>query len=311
MGFIALFAVAWLSAAFAEKPLIALMGSMDYLKFYAVFAIVASDYADRDSIRLILKIVIAASAIAAVWGIIRYEVGTKMWVELPSGSFTNHSAIYFGLALLYAYHYLFNFVNAGKKAELALAVAGSCIILAALLYSSARSWLSYGRMLFIPFVLLYVERKKLVSTIVLLIVMCLLFVLLFPVNLSNQSYGDRIDVWKTVWEIFSAHPLIGVGAKHMIYYNFPSGHAHNLFLNVLVHQGMAGFSALLLLWFLIFRLVKQTPPKMRPFIISICATYFMISFVNTTLNSQHGFLFAVGIAMAGIGKASDKDQAEI
>jgi hypothetical protein len=37
----------------------------------------------------------------------------------------------------------------------------------------------------------------------------------------------------------------------------------------------------------------------------------MISFVNTTLNSQHGFLFAVGIAMAGIGKASDKDQAEI
>jgi len=75
----------------------------------------------------------------------------------------------------------------------------------------------------------------------------------FEKNAENR----RMAVWERSYQIFQDHPIFGIG-----FGNFGSeyekqvkgswakivGHAHNDFLNVLVHAGLVGFSAFLFFW---------------------------------------------------------------
>ncbi|MCE5194191.1 MAG: O-antigen ligase family protein [Nitrospiraceae bacterium] len=307
LGFLAIFASACLSALFALKPGLALLGSMGYLKMYTIFIIIASDFSDRNSIKIILRVVIAASVIAGAYGLMRYEMGLNDFVEFPSGGMTNHTAIYLGLALLIAFYYFFNVAKEAKLFEKTMAACGGIAILILLMFSSSRSWLSYGRMLFIPFVLFYFDRKKILKIAALVLIICALFAMAFPPNMQFASYGGRAIAWELSWEVYKAHPILGIGAKHLRFntaemYNLTHeshfNHAHNLFLNVLCHQGTVGFLSLMFLLYLIYKLLRKTNEDIKPLIVSVCISYFLISFVNTTLHSQHGFLFSVIIGMA-------------
>lgn len=68
-----------------------------------------------------------------------------------------------------------------------------------------------------------------------------------------QSNMERIYLWKSAWQMFKEHPVIGVGtgnfAEHyQTRYILPAArertlrHAHNNFLHILAESGAAGFS---------------------------------------------------------------------
>lgn len=309
LGFLALAGAATLSAIFAQRPLLAFRGSTDFLKMYAIYVIIVSDFSDKNSIRVILLTVIASTAIGSVWGLTEYLTGQNKYVELRAVGFTNHSAIYLGISLLVAFYYFSAYLKGSNLLEKILVTSGSAVIMFALLLSSTRTLLSNGRLLFILFALFYVGKKRALKVALLLGVVLLFLIILFPVRANNKSLSDRLELWSWTWEVYKSNPVVGVGANHLKFqnpelYHLPSthqwsSHAHNLFFNILSQLGTVGFLSLLLLFFLIFKSLPYTQPSIKPLVITTLISVLIISFVNTTLHSQHGRLFSLIIAMAG------------
>jgi len=316
LGFLALAGAAALSAIFAQKPFLAFRGSQDFLKMYAIYVIVASDFSDKLSIRVILLIVIASTAIGSVWGLTEYVTGNNKYVKLRAVGFTNHSAIYLGISLLVVFYYFSNYLRDSNLIEKILVSSSGIVITFALLLSSTGTLLSSGRLLFILFALFYVGKKRALKVALLLSVALLFLIVLFPVKANNKSLSDRLELWSWAWEVYKSHPVVGVGANHLQFqnpelYHFPSthqwsSHAHNLFLNTLSQIGTVGFLSLLLLFFLILKSLPYTQPGIKPLVITTLISVLMISFVNTTLHSQHGRLFSLILAMAGNIKEPEK-----
>ena len=85
------------------------------------------------------------------------------------------------------------------------------------------------------------------------------------VNLKYNSNSERIQLWKTNWEMFKDHPAFGVGLhkndKLVENYNKILGHkhnvvshAHNTYLQFLVGTGLFGFISLMI--FFVFLLTS-------------------------------------------------------
>lgn len=73
---------------------------------------------------------------------------------------------------------------------------------------------------------------------------------------ANFPLVQRMAIWQAAWDMFSAHPLLGVGPGNFdtLYraYAIPGwpqlpGHAHNFYLNLLAEGGIVLFAAYLLL----------------------------------------------------------------
>lgn len=90
---------------------------------------------------------------------------------------------------------------------------------------------------------------------------------LAPTMLSGQSFGgkemvtalkleQRLTIWEDGWRLFLEKPVFGIGASQFIMRNnHPGGrtiHMHNIFGDILVNHGIAGFAlfiALVVAWF--------------------------------------------------------------
>ena len=77
------------------------------------------------------------------------------------------------------------------------------------------------------------------------------------VSPENWAVVERMAHWQAGWEMFSAHPWLGVGFGNYapIYpayalpgWDEPLGHAHNYYLNLAAETGLVGLAAYLLFW---------------------------------------------------------------
>lgn len=68
---------------------------------------------------------------------------------------------------------------------------------------------------------------------------------------------DRLNLWRTSWAMFKAHPIFGIGPAVFTdifpQFKVPGfydaiGHAHNDYLNTLVNSGIVGFVAWMAIW---------------------------------------------------------------
>lgn len=77
------------------------------------------------------------------------------------------------------------------------------------------------------------------------------------VTLTSENFAlvQRMSLWQAAWDMFLAHPLIGVGPGNFdvayLQYALPGwpqlpGHAHNYYLNLLAETGLLGLGAYLL-----------------------------------------------------------------
>lgn len=320
LGFFALFMAAALSAMFAQKPQLAFDGSLDFLKMYLIFVIVATDFTDKRSLKSICLTIIFSTAIASIWGLAEYAAGKTGSVELNSVGHVNHSAIYIALALVVSIVISLNsFDNKSGKIWI---FSLTSFLFAALIFSSARASILGAIAAIISMFIFTINKKRFVYIIVITAVPAILFVLslvifkdsllnghslpVFQLLQKNMSIGDsslsdRLKLWERACEIFIEHPIFGVGAKHFKFYNTSSygSHAHSLYFNILGQLGIVGFSALASLIYFTVKSFKVYYRKNALWHAALGA--FIIVAVNgifnTTLHSEHGLLFALILGM--------------
>ncbi len=76
---------------------------------------------------------------------------------------------------------------------------------------------------------------------------------------TESSIGQRFEMWRIGFEIFTEHPISGVGISHLNKYykeyakrgESPQlairDHAHNEYMNTLISRGLIGFTGLMIL----------------------------------------------------------------
>jgi (heptosyl)LPS beta-1,4-glucosyltransferase len=87
---------------------------------------------------------------------------------------------------------------------------------------------------------------------------------------QNRGIDLRLGVWEDAWQLFLAHPIvgIGIGAFDKVAYEMPGTnadpdfhlkgwHAHNVPLHILTEAGILGFAAWVFLWYTILRALAQ------------------------------------------------------
>ncbi len=307
LGFLALTLAAFISAIFAQKPELAVHGGFDFLKMYILFLIVATDFLDKKSIKSIGIIVIVSTAIGAIWGITEYATGKSATIELHSVGHVNHSAIYLALALVLAIPFLR--LLEGRPEKIFISLSSVIILISLILTGSRATILGITAALIVMFI--FTKGKKqsayaftavIAAAVIISISVPDLQLLQKNTSLSDMSLIHRIKLWENAWEMFTLHPVVGVGAKHFKFYNtLDSGsHAHNLYFNTVAQLGIVGFISLASLFYLIIKSLKAYNNRESLLWTAALGAFIIVlvnGIFNTTLHSEHGLLFALILAL--------------
>ncbi len=129
---------------------------------------------------------------------------------------------------------------------------------------------------------------------------------------TNFAVIERLAHWQAAVSMAQDHPLFGVGLGnyasayddyHLINWEAPLGHAHNLYLNFLAETGAVGLAAYLAFWLSIFRVTWKTlkhPDQMaRTLAVGLlgCWTYIAVHSVFDNLFVNNLFLH-IGVLLA-------------
>lgn len=151
-----------------------------------------------------------------------------------------------------------------------LAGLAFCICSAGLVFNATRgAWLAVGIVcgLLLIYYMLKSKRNMVIGA---------LFIILISVLLVNntkfmhrldtiddfnkyQSNTERILIWKSAWNMFKDHPILGVGlgqytVNYQQKYILPQakepnlGHAHNNFMQMLAENGIVGFAGFIVMF---------------------------------------------------------------
>lgn len=105
--------------------------------------------------------------------------------------------------------------------------------------------------------------------------------------ISNQS--ERVNLYEISYESFLNRPLFGIGLGSFGLYHYEKDvrdHPHNMFLEVLVEQGLIGF---ILMLFIFLPLLLRVIPKLlksRNHIYFICGSLFICESINVIKSSS-------------------------
>jgi len=168
------------------------------------------------------------------------------------------------------------------------------------------------------------QRVALLLTVILLIGGVLFFVpetswerlSTVPTEFEQGTFTGRTIIWKAGWEIFRAHPFVGIGANAFrvivsrelaepirMGEADPAPPAHNTFLSVLVEQGVLGFAVFCgLLGALAVSLRGMPPFPQRLWIVSLAVWVVGVSSLTWEMRKPTWFFF--GLLMAQCGSIS-------
>lgn len=252
---------ALLAAIFAYKPSIGFDRVWTYL--YRMLPLVLALVFIKNSEQL-MKIVIVMSISIVITD--AYGIWQAIHGNYRVAAFGSHPMILAGyliqmILLLLIVGLEQQFLSLQKKCYFVSLAAFSIIIL---IYNGTRgAWIAVVFTLLL-YGLLHIRRNKKVIMIFLVIsLFCGVLVISTPVikdrvssilDMSNQSNSERVLLWKSAWNMFRDHPLLGVGPGNFVevyrpYYISPDakepelGHAHNNFMQMLAETGIIGLSA--------------------------------------------------------------------
>jgi O-antigen ligase len=165
------------------------------------------------------------------------------------------------------------------------------------------------------------QRVALVMTVILLIAGLLFFVpetswerlATVPTEFEQGTFTGRTIIWKAGWEIFRAHPFVGIGAnafRVMVSRELaepirmgeadPAPPAHNTFLSVLVEQGVLGFAVFCgMLGALAVSLRGMPPFPQRLWIVSLAVWVVGVSSLTWEMRKPTWFFFGLLMAQCG------------
>jgi O-antigen ligase len=165
------------------------------------------------------------------------------------------------------------------------------------------------------------QRVALVLTVILLIGGVLFFVpetswerlATVPTEFEQGTFTGRTIIWKAGWEIFRAHPFVGIGAnafRVMVSRELaepirmgeadPAPPAHNTFLSVLVEQGVLGFAVFCgMLGAMAVSLRGMPPFPQRLWIVSLAVWVVGVSSLTWEMRKPTWFFFGLLMAQCG------------
>jgi len=169
------------------------------------------------------------------------------------------------------------------------------------------------------------QRVALLLTVILLIGGVLYFVpetswerlSTMPAEFEQGTFTGRTIIWRAGWEIFRAHPFVGIGAnafRLLVSRELqepirmgeadPAPPAHNTFLSVLVEQGVLGFVVFCgMLGALALSLKGMPPFPQRLWIVSLAVWVVGVSSLTWEMRKPTWFFF--GLLMAQCGSISE------
>jgi len=165
------------------------------------------------------------------------------------------------------------------------------------------------------------QRVALLLTVILLLGGILFFVpetswerlATVPAEFEQGTFTGRTIIWKAGWEIFCAHPFVGIGAnafRVMVSRELvepirmgeadPAPPAHNTFLSVLVEQGVLGFVVFCgMLGALAVSLRGMPPFPQRLWIVSLAVWVVGVSSLTWEMRKPTWFFFGLLMAQCG------------
>ncbi len=141
-----------------------------------------------------------------------------------------------------------------------------------------------------------------------------------PNEFAQGTLTGRTVIWKAGWELFRAHPFLGIGANafRLIvsrvlaepihpddYGRPPAPPAHNTFLSVLVEQGVIGFALFCALLGVLALSLRALPPLKQKLWI-VCLGVWVVGVSSLTWEVRKPTWFFLGLLMAQCGSMAQK-----
>jgi O-antigen ligase len=141
-----------------------------------------------------------------------------------------------------------------------------------------------------------------------------------PNEFAQGTLTGRTVIWKAGWELFRAHPFLGIGANafRLIvsrvlaeaihpdeYGRAPAPPAHNTFLSVLVEQGVIGLTLFCALLVVLALSLRALPPFQQKLWI-VCLGVWVVGVSSLTWEMRKPTWFFFGLLMAQCGSMAQK-----
>ena len=141
-----------------------------------------------------------------------------------------------------------------------------------------------------------------------------------PNEFAQGTLTGRTVIWKAGWELFRAHPFLGIGANafRLIvsrvlaepihpdeYGRAPAPPAHNTFLSVLVEQGVIGLTLFCALLGVLALSLRALPPFQQKLWI-VCLGVWVVGVSSLTWEMRKPTWFFFGLLMAQCGSMAQK-----
>ncbi|MBE0645919.1 MAG: O-antigen ligase family protein [Bacteroidetes bacterium] len=269
------FILAWTAAvlvmvAFAIYPASSLGSAKRLLLVLVVFFLPAAFPASRDLRRFLIVLAVAAG-LQSLLGILHQILGNEERLGLFQHYMTGG-----GLRMILLLLFLPLLIDRGTpRRERAIIAAAVALMLVALVLTMTRSsWLGFAAGAVLIGALRY---RMLIPALAVVLLLVFLIAprqyrerlsLMFTTQKTElkgetggeavvQSNQSRMRMWRTGWQMFLDHPVVGVGdgEMYMMYREYvpdaikdEGGHLHNTYIHVLATHGAVGLLAMLALF---------------------------------------------------------------
>ncbi len=141
-----------------------------------------------------------------------------------------------------------------------------------------------------------------------------------PTEFEHGTFTGRTVIWNEGWEIFRAHPFVGIGANafrvivsrllaepiRLDQYDVPPAPpAHNTFLSILVEQGVIGLSLFCALLGVLALSLRAMPPFPRR-LWMVCLGVWIVGVSSLTWEMRKPTWFLFGLILAQCGSLVQK-----
>ena len=325
-----------------------LKGLKDTLFYSGVFLCLYRNGYSAKQKNIIAFCIVAGVLAGLLWGLVDVHSGKKVWLELRSVGIVTQSSIYLGMAIIIA----FAMMVQGTAKEIAPQIFWAVsfgIMTIALFFMASRGAIvaTFAALLLIVFCF---RSWKFLLSAVLVMIVALALLVSSPDWMQQQRIVTKIQHYAQTWEIdandnlrftmwriaaeqfmYGGAMMFGIGPR-----NFPCidisklplrdvtiqgkmcDHAHNLFLNKLVEEGIVGFIAMSLFFAVVVAALVADFRKKRHGGWTWCAAVGAVvipviagSF-NTPWKQEHALLAMILIALfyASRGPKASANHAE-
>ena len=285
------------------------------------FLIYRSVHLNKDDILKFIVLPLAVSSIVLFFcGLYKYYI-LQDYARYHLFTNINRSAIYAALSFAFILPFIENTKNKLKYSLL----AGLIFIALTIMFLASRNAMLTMVIIFTMYLYFFSNLQKKQKVILFFVLISCFLIVYFTYNelMLKLAHFTKVPYRFYIWEaglntfINSHHLLLGIGTN-----NFRSidltpyisnwqthiGSAHNLFIEILVENGILGLGLYLTFLILIIMKLKNCKNKDDVFFktaVLLVVTHLLTSMTETSLMKEHGFLFAALLGL-NIGKLERK-----